>query len=115
MPLQNKKIDLLGFWEVGHERFENQVKFYVLKDPSAIVPKGKVKLLFLPHLEIKEESETARQEKKLVGKCLRRVFAWNAKFGSDSQYVGQQYIKLPRAISDPSGNLHKGQKSYTTN
>ena len=31
--------------------------------------------------------------------------------GSDSQHVGQQYIELPRAIS---GNLHKGQKSYTT-
>ena len=49
-----------------------------------------------------------------MGKCLRKAFAWNAKFGSSSQQVGQQYIELPRAISDPNGNLHKGQKSYTT-
>ena len=49
-----------------------------------------------------------------MGKCLRRACTWNVKFGSDSQHVGQQYIELPQAISDPSGNLHKGQKSYTT-
>ena len=54
------------------------------------------------------------KEKKIVGKCLRRAFAWNAKHGSDQQHVGQQYLELPRAISDPSGNPHKGQKSYTT-
>ena len=29
-------------------------------------------------------------------------------------HVDQQYIKLPQAISDPNGNLHEGQKSYTT-
>jgi hypothetical protein len=54
------------------------------------------------------------KEKKLIGKCLRKAFVWNTKFGSSSQQVGQQYIELPRAISDPNGNLHKGQKSYTT-
>ena len=54
------------------------------------------------------------KEKKLIGKCLRKAFAWNAKFGSSSQQVGWEYIELPRATSDPNGNLHKGQKSYTT-
>ena len=54
------------------------------------------------------------KEKKIVGECLRRVFAWNAKHGSDQQHVGQQYLELPKAISDPSGSPHKGQKSYTT-
>ena len=44
-----------------------------------------------------------------MGRCLCQVFAWNAKYGSDKQRVGQQYLELPRAISDPSGNLHKGQ------
>ena len=110
-----QQIDLLGFWEAGHERFENHVKFYVLKDPSAVVPKRKFKLLtFASSKVLKKKVKQLDREKKLVGKCLRRAFAWNAKFGSDSQHIGQQYIELPRAISDPYGNLHKGQKSYTT-
>ena len=45
----------------------------------------------------------------LVGKCLSKAFAWNAKFKSSSQHVGQQYIELPQAISDP-----KGQEEFTT-
>ena len=40
-----QQIDLLGFWRVGHEGFENQIKFFVLKDPSAVAPRRKVKLL----------------------------------------------------------------------
>ena len=110
-----QKIDLLAFWEVGHERFENQVKFYILKDPSAVVPKRKVKLLtFASSRKLKKKMKQLDKEKKLVGKCLRKAFACNVKSGSSSQHVGQQYIELPRAISDPNGNLHKGQKSYTT-
>ena len=38
-----QRINFLGFWGVGHKRFE--IKFYVLNDPSAIVPKRKVQLL----------------------------------------------------------------------
>ena len=109
-----QQIDLLGFWDMGHERFENHIKFYVLKDPSAVVPRRKVKILtFASSRKLKRKVKQLDKE-KIVGKCLRRAFAWNAKFGSSSQNVGQQYIELPRAISDPNGNLHKGQKSYTT-
>ena len=39
------------------------------------------------------------------GKCLGRAFAWNAKGGSSSQHVGQKYIKLPWAISDPNKHV----------
>ena len=110
-----QQIDLLGFWEVGHERFEDHIKFYVLKDLSAMVPRRKVKLLtFALSKKLTRKVKQLDKEKKLVGKCLRKAFAWNAKFGSSSQHVGQQYIELSRAISDPKGNLHKGQKSYTT-
>ena len=110
-----QQIDLLGFWDMGHERFENHIKFYVLKDPSAVVPRRKVKILtFASSRKLKRKVKQLDKEKKIVGKCLRRAFAWNAKFGSSSQNVGQQYTELPRAISDPNGNLHKGQKSYTT-
>ena len=110
-----QKIDLLGFWKVGQERFENHVKFYILKDPSAVVPRRKVKLLtFASSRKLKKRMKQLDKEKKLVGKCLCKAFSWNAKSGSSSQQVGQQYVELPRAISDPNGNLHKGQKSYTT-
>ena len=51
-----QQIDLLGFWEVGRERFRNHVKFYVLKDPSAVVPRRKVKLLtFASSKRVKEK------------------------------------------------------------
>ena len=100
---------------MGHERFENHVKFFVLKDPSAVVPRRKIKLLtFASSKKVKRKMKQLDKEKKIVGRCLRRAFAWNAKFGSDCQQIGQLYIELPRAISDPNGNLHKGQKSYTT-
>ena len=42
---QEQQIDLLGFWKVGHERFVNSIKFFILKEPSASVPRRKVKLL----------------------------------------------------------------------
>ena len=77
-----QQIDLLGFWGVGHEKFENHVQFYILKDPSAIVPKRKLKLA--SSRVLKKKTKQLDKEKKLVGKCLRRAFAWNAKFGSDS-------------------------------
>ena len=87
---------MLGFWEVGHERFENQVKFYILKDPSAVVPKRKVKLLtFASSRKLKQKMKQLDKEKKIVGRCLCRKFAWNAKFVSSYQQVGQQYIELP--------------------
>ena len=32
-------IDLVGFWEVGQKRLENQIKFFILKDPSTQAPR----------------------------------------------------------------------------
>ena len=94
-----QQIDLLGFWDMGHKRFENHIKFYVLKDPSAVVPRRKVKILtFASSKKLKRKVKQLDREKKIVGKCLRRAFAWNAKFRSSShnvQCVGQQYIELP--------------------
>ena len=107
-----QQIDLLGFWDMGHERFENHIKFYVLKDPSAVVPRRKVKILtFASSKKLKRKVKQLDREKKIVGKCLRRAFAWNAKFGSSSQNVGQQYIELPRAISDPTVTSTKVKKA----
>ena len=37
-----------------------------------------------------------------------------SELSCDQHLVGQQYLELPRAICDPNGNPHKGQKSYTT-
>ena len=49
-----------------------------------------------------------------MGKSLCQAFTLNTNGGCSSQHVGQQYSEFPLAISDPHGNLHKGQKSYTT-
>lgn len=46
-----------------------------------------------------------------MNKCVRRSLAWNAKVDIDQQQCGGQYLELPRAISDPNGNPHKGTKS----
>ena len=90
-----QQIDLLGFWRVGHERFENQIKLFVLKDPSAVAPRRKVKVLtFALSKKLKRKIKQLDKEKKLVGKCLCQVFAWNAKGGSSPQHVGQQYTEL---------------------
>lgn len=37
--------DLLSFWEIGSHHFENKVKYFILKDPSANVPQRQAKLL----------------------------------------------------------------------
>ena len=53
-PEQEK--DLLSFWEVGLEQFENKVKYYVLRDPSAKVPlPGKV--AYIHHLQTREKED----------------------------------------------------------
>ena len=58
-----QQIDLVGFWEVGHERFKNQVKFYVRKDPSAVVPRRKVKLLtFASARKLKIKKQVDREK-----------------------------------------------------
>ena len=94
-----QQIDLLGFGEVGRDH----VKFYILKDPSTLVPRRKVKLLtFSLSAKLKKKMKQLDKEKRIVGKCLRRAFAWNTKFDSSPQPIGQQYIDLPRAISDPN-------------
>ena len=110
-----QQVDLLGFWEVGSFRLDNQIKFFVLRHPSTQAPRRKATLLtFASTRKQTKKMKRLDKEKKIIGKCLRRAFAWNAKYGSSQQHVGQQYLELPRAISDPSGNPHKGQKSYTT-
>ena len=55
-----QQIDFLGVWKVGHERFENSIKFFIPKEPSASVPRRKVKLLtFATSQKVKKENEAA--------------------------------------------------------
>ena len=110
-----QKIDLLGFWEIGLERFKNKVKYFVLHDPSAAVPQRQAKLLtFKSTKSVQKKIKLIDKEKKIVNKCVRRSLVWNAKVGVNDQQCGGQYLELPRAISDSQGNPHKGQKSYAT-
>ena len=52
-----QQIDLL--WKVGHERFKNHIKFFVLKDTSAVVPRRKVKLLTFASSKKVKKNEAA--------------------------------------------------------
>ncbi len=54
------------------------------------------------------------KERRIVNKCMRRRMAYNARVGATENLTGEQYLELPRAICDPNGTPHKGQKSYTT-
>ena len=49
-----------------------------------------------------------------MNRCVRRKIAWQIRTGEVQDCKGEQYLELPRAICDPHGNPHKGQKSYTT-
>ena len=112
-PEQEK--DLLSFWEVGLEQFENKVKYFVLRDPYAKVPQKQVKLLtYTTSKPAKMKIKMIEREKKIVNKCVRRLLAWNAKVDSNHQQHGGQCLELPRAISNPHGRAHRGTKSYAT-
>lgn len=112
-PEQEK--DLLSFWDVGQKQFENRIKYFQLKDPSAKVPQRKVKLLtYTTSKPTKKKIKIIEREKKLVNKCIRLSLASNSKVDSDHQQQGGQYLELPRAISDPHGKPQKGKKSYAT-
>lgn len=40
-----QKNDFFTFWETGLNRFENKVKYFILRDPSTNVPQQQAKLL----------------------------------------------------------------------
>ena len=54
------------------------------------------------------------REQKLVSVYLRKQLAWSEQTQCAVNSVCVQYLELPRALCTPSGEPHKGQKSYTT-
>ena len=73
---QNKKNDLLSFWEIRRDRFENKVKYFILHNLSTNVPQRQAKLLaFSSSKVIKKKIKLIEKEKKPVNKCLRRSLA----------------------------------------
>ena len=52
------------------------------------------------------------KEKKLVGECLCKAFAWHVKFGSSYQHVGQQYIEPLVTLMGTSTKVRRA--IYTT-
>lgn len=94
---------------------EKKINYFILNDPSADVPQRKVKLLtYAVSKKVKRKIKLIEKERKLVSKCVRRSLAWNAKVDIEYQHHGGQYLELPRAISDPYGRPHTGNKSYAT-
>ena len=70
-----QQVDLLGFWDVGKARLEDQIKFFILREPSTPAPRRKAKLLtFASSRKQTKKMKRLDKEKKLVGKCLRRAF-----------------------------------------
>ena len=110
-PDQTK--DLLNFWQIGKKHFESYIKYFILREPSAQVPPRFTKLLtFSSSKRVQRKVKLIERERKIVNRCMR--IAWNTRVGVVEKHSGCQFLELPRAISDPHGMPHKGQKSYST-
>lgn len=96
--------DLLNFWEIGREYFEEYVRYYILQQPSAQVPQRFNKLLtFSASKRSVRKVKLIDRERRLMNRCMRRKLARNAKLGVVTQPSGEQYIELLRAICNPHG------------
>ena len=105
--------DLVSFREIGIQYFEAYVKYYILRDPSATVPQRKRRLQTFSAPKRRPTKVKLKEcEQKLICRCLRKQLAWSGQTQCPVQ--GQQYLELPRALCTPSGEPHKGQKSYAT-
>ena len=105
--------DLVCFREIGSQYFEAYVKYYILRDPSAMVPQRKRRLqTFTVPKKRLTKVKLKEREQKFISRCLRKQLAWNGQL--QCTIHGQQYLELPRVLCTPSGEPHKGQKSYTT-
>ena len=89
---------------------EQKLVYFIHREPSAKVPQrptfGSSKKL--------KKVKLLEKEQKLVATCLRRTLAWNSSEDRQQLPVGEQYLVLPRAISDPNGIPHKGVNSNST-
>ena len=70
--------DLVGFREIGIQYFEAYVKYYILRDPSAIVPQRKRHLqTFNAPKKRLMKVKLKEREQKLISRCLRKQLAWS--------------------------------------
>ena len=105
--------DLVCFREIGAQYSEAYVKYYILRDPSAMVPQRKRRLqTFSAPKKRPAKVKLKEREQKLISRCLRKQLAWSGQ--TQCAVQGQQYLELPRALCTLSGEPHKGQKSYAT-
>ena len=110
-----QKADLLSFRDIGQDHYLAYVNYFILKNPSANVPVRLRKLkTFAPPIVQRRKIKQKEREQNLVSACIRRQLAWAAQNNTVGQHTGEQYLELPRAICDPNGLPHKGQKSYAT-
>lgn len=103
--------DLVCFREIGIQYFEAYVKYYILQDPSPMVPQRKrcLQTFSAPKKRLTKVKPEGR-EQKLSSRCLQKQLAWSGQTQCPVQ--GQQYLELPHALYTPSGEPHKSQKSY---
>ena len=105
---------LVCFREIGFQYFEAYVKYYILHDPSAMVPQQKWRLQTFTVLKKRPtEVKLKEREQKFISQCLQKYIV-GMECQPQCTIHGQQYLELPRALCTPSGEPYKGQKSYTT-
>jgi len=106
---------LIAFRDIGQKYYTAYVKYYLVRDLSAVVPLRLRRLLtFCAQRNSQRNTNQKEREQKLVSRCIRRQLAWSAQTQCIEQHRGEQYLELPRTICTPTGAPHNGQKSYVT-
>ena len=110
---QQQEHDLLEFRSIGQNDSDAFVSNTYLKH-RAIKTKRHNLRTFSQMKVIKKLLNQMHKEKDMVATCLRKRLMWLQMTEEEMEGSNEQYLELPRAIADPSGKPHKGQKSNTT-
>ena len=101
---KDQEHDLLHFYDIGQNDFDNIVKQTYLKENKIKHKKHQLKTM-APIKVTKRRMKTIEKEMKLITSCLR------TRMVSGQQGTGEQFLELPRAIATEYGIPQKGQKS----
>ena len=107
--------DMLSFYQIGENAFQNYVKYHILQTSSVKAPLRQHKLITMATTKAHKTRSTHKErEAKQVITCLRRRLAWVNHNHQPYAASEEQYSELPRALCDEDGNPHKGTKSAWT-
>lgn len=111
----DQEHDLLAFRNIGQDEFNKYIEYSVLGKSSVTFSQRKRKLATFGEKRVSKKVLTQLQKDiKLVQTCMHKKLLWSKISKQPVSSVADQYIPLPLAISDNTGQPQKGQKSYTT-